>query len=180
MRSSWLPSLPRLALPLSNDKHRPGVSEYRRQWRALEGWERATLIRLTLLLPIVGAGLRLFGFNWMRQFAECGHRHCAVAKPTLPPGQSSQSYAQRCAELAAVAARHGIYRARCLPQALALCWLLQQKHLPARICIGTKPQTKPFMAHAWVELDKMPLGHPVAGYKVFAHATADADQTGSI
>ena len=45
---------------------------------------------------------------------------------------------ERCAELAAIAARHGLYRANCLHQSLALCSLLRRDGLQTRLRIGVE------------------------------------------
>lgn len=57
-----------------------------------------------------------------------------------------------------MAARHGLYRANCLHQSLALCRILRREGLPARLRIGVKKNMRTFQAHAWVELEGTPLG----------------------
>lgn len=141
------------------------------------------LAQFAVLLPLTWLGLRTIGFNRL-------HRLClpVTATQNLPAGAPSQhsrkrenlggensaahttpalELAQRYATLAAIAARHGFYQANCLHQSLPLCWLLQRKGLPTQIKIGVKPQTQPFQAHAWVELDGVSLGQTVAEYQAF-------------
>jgi hypothetical protein len=43
--------------------------------------------------------------------------------------------------------------ASCLPQSLALQWLLARRGIAARVCIGVRVTGAPFPAHAWVEID---------------------------
>lgn len=123
-------------------------------------------MRLSVLLPVIWLGLRLLGFNRMRRFAE-------VDLPIAPAGEtgSTMDYAQRCARLTAIAARHGLYRANCLHQSLALVRILRQQGLPARLVMGVLPKARPFQAHAWVELDDTPLGPSVSEYRAFPAPT---------
>lgn len=145
-----LPALSRLAYLL-------------KRWRALEPWERRLLARLFFLLPSGWIGLRVHGFNRARERAEFPLPEIPVASE-----QVAMDFAQRSAELTAIAARHGFYKANCLHQSLALCRLLRRRGLPARLRIGVLPNTKPFKAHAWVELFGVPLGsQSVAEYEAF-------------
>ncbi|MCK9505385.1 MAG: lasso peptide biosynthesis B2 protein [Porticoccaceae bacterium] len=80
-------------------------------------------------------------------------------------------YAQRCAELSAIAARHCLPPGSCLPQALALCWLLRKNGLDAHLKIGVKPPGKTLLAHAWVEYQNLALGQQEAGYQSFPPLT---------
>lgn len=123
-------------------------------------------MRLSVLLPVIWLGLRLLGFNSMRRFAE-------VDLPIAPAGEtrSTMDYAQRCAQLTAIAARHGLYRANCLHQSLALARILRKQGLPARLMIGVMPKARPFQAHAWVELNDTPLGQSVSEYRAFPTPT---------
>jgi hypothetical protein len=177
----------------------------RQQWQALRGWERKVLIQFAVLLPLTWLGLRTIGFNRLHclclpvpaptRLPEDGlslHPHkwrrLRVGFLSIPTsggdregevaaGEASSplELAQRYAVLAAIAARHGIYQANCLHQSLPLCWLLQRKGLPAQLKIGVKPQTRPFQAHAWVELDGVPLGQTVTEYSAFNTLNVESD-----
>jgi hypothetical protein len=46
-------------------------------------------------------------------------------------------------------------RARCLEQSLALCLLLRRRGVAAEMRLGAQP--RPFYAHAWVEVDGVPV-----------------------
>src|SRR4051812_45707466 len=46
--------------------------------------------------------------------------------------------------------------ATCLPQSLALHWLLARRGIRASVCIGVGAQGALFPAHAWVEIDGRP------------------------
>lgn len=141
------------------------------RWGALESWERRLLASLFFLLPAVWLRLRVSGFNKVRELAE-------MKLPAIPleSEQYALDFAQRCAELTAIAARHGVYKANCLHQSLALCKLLRQHGMPASLRIGVRPQTQPFLAHAWVELFGIPLGsQSVAEYQAFERLMPDLD-----
>ena len=161
------------------------VARKYQQWQALQPWERKVLAQFAVLLPLTWLGLRTIGFNWLHRF--CLPVTATQRATSLPPrlwgrlggGDSATDtapaleLAQRYAALAAIAARHGIYQANCLHQSLPLCWLLQQTGLPAQLKIGVKPQTQPFQAHAWVELDGVSLGQSVVEYQAFRGVSQD-------
>jgi hypothetical protein len=118
------------------------------------------LLRLLLLLPLVWLKLRAHGFGKTHRWAE--------ATPNRPCADGEDLFnAQRCAELAAIAARHGLYRANCLHQALALCRLLRRRGSLAQLRIGVRKTESVLDAHAWVELRGQALGNPVNEYAVF-------------
>jgi hypothetical protein len=140
------------------------------QWRTLQLWEQRLLIKLFFLLPATWLVLRLLGFNRARRIAEF-----QLPSDSTAIDQTAMERAQRYAQLTSIAARHGLYKANCLHQSLALCWLLRKQGLPAQIRIGVKPNTQPFLAHAWVELSGVPLGQDVGEYNAFDRLTADID-----
>jgi hypothetical protein len=124
------------------------------------------LLRMAVLLSVVGLLLHYCRYRttsrWMARFGR------PVAALAVPSGWQPEAYAQRCAELASVAARHGLYEALCLPQALVLQCLLAQSGLVARLRIGVLPGSAPLQAHAWVEYENLPLGsQDVHAYRTF-------------
>lgn len=109
------------------------------------------LARLVLLLPVIGAGLRLLGFRrtrdlLARRVPTARHRHPAK-------GHSPRDQAERVARLVAIAAHHGPYRATCLRRSLALWWLLRRRGMPAELRIGVRKDSGGLEAHAWVDLN---------------------------
>lgn len=143
------------------------------QWRGLAAWERSTLMSQAFRLAVVWLLLRLLGFKKMHRLVEAGN--AKVPAHQFSDGLTSAAYAQRCAQLTEIAARHGLYQANCLHQSLALCWLLRRNGLQARLRIGVKPDTKPFQAHAWVELDGEILGRPIDEYQPFTMLKPSGD-----
>ena len=128
------------------------------QWLALAPWERRLLVGTLLLLPAIGAALRLMGFNRTRGLLE------RYAQPTPKPGVAggppgAQETAQRIARLVAIAASRGAYRATCLRQSLALWWLLKRRGIDTQLRIGVRKEGGALLAHAWVEHEGAPLGH---------------------
>jgi hypothetical protein len=125
------------------------------QLRALASWERRLLVRLVLLLPAIGAALRMLGFKRTRDLLA---RLAGPQHDRQPAGtDSANDRAQRIARLVAIAAHHGLYRATCLRQSLALWWLLRRRHIPAELRIGVRKDGGELQAHAWVELAGQPV-----------------------
>ncbi len=123
------------------------------------------LVLCGLALPAIWLAVRLLPFYRVQRFFARTAAPSQVG--TLPEGFTAGEYAQRCAALVGIAARHGMYPANCLHQSLALCWILRRDRLPARLRIGVHDKLADFRAHAWVELDGTPLGPSVAEYKPF-------------
>lgn len=126
------------------------------QWRSLAPGERRLLLRLAVLLPLIGAALRLLGYNRSRTLLE---RLSQPSKRRIPPDPTAPTAdtAQRIARLVSIAANHGPYRATCLRQSLALWWLLRRRGIPAALRIGVRKEQGELQAHAWVEHDGQAL-----------------------
>lgn len=91
----------------------------------------------------------------------------------LPAGLDAAAYAQRCAELVAIAGRRGVISATCLPQSLVLHALLQRAGLRPVLRLGVVPRSEPLHAHAWVELQGQALGNTGhAGFSAFPGVSA--------
>jgi hypothetical protein len=135
------------------------------QLRALSPWEWRLLLGLVLLLPAIGACLRLLGFRRTRDLL-------ARWAPT-PPDQprrdagSASVEALRVARLVSSVARHGPYRATCLRQSLAVWWLLRRRGIHSTLRIGVRLDQGDLRAHAWVELRGVPVGALPAGWTPF-------------
>jgi hypothetical protein len=110
------------------------------------------LLGMVLLLPAVDLSLRLFGLK----------RTQSLFGILQPPTRHRQAgdhlpYAQRIAELANIAGRRGAWQNTCLRQALAVQWWLKWQGLRTQLHIGAQPVEGGLDAHAWVELDGVPL-----------------------
>jgi hypothetical protein len=114
-----------------------------------QGW----LVQAFVTLPLLGLGLRLLGFRRLQALLSHGPvRQLRDASP-----DNMFTVAQARARLVQVAARHGFYRPTCLPQSLALWWLLRCHGIEANLHIGVKSINKGLEAHAWVEFQGQPL-----------------------
>ena len=119
------------------------------QLRTLAPWERLLLVRLALLLPAIGAALRLLGFKRTRDLL-ARFAHSSEAPPAAEDAAMADT-AHRIARLVGIAAHHGPYRATCLRQSLALWWLLGRRGISAELRIGVRKDGGGLQAHAWVE-----------------------------
>lgn len=128
-------------------------------------------MKLVFLLPLAWLALRLFGFKRVRYLAE---RRLSAGPATID--QAAMQRAQRSAQLVAIASRHGLYAANCLNQSVVLCRILCKQGMPAQIRIGVRPKAQPFEAHAWVELEGVPLGQSVTDYRAFSGLTLNSEQ----
>jgi hypothetical protein len=110
--------------------------------RALRPVERRILGEALLLLPAACAGLKVAG---MRRTREALSR---VARR----GKSREGLdAASIARLVAIAARHGPFRARCLPASLTLESLLRRYGLEGELRLGVRRHEGRIEAHAWIE-----------------------------
>ena len=129
----------------------------RQRWgkfRQLPARDRALLLAALLMLPIVRVSLRLFGFR----------RLCRILIWTTPPfrdqvgsnhsAAADLERARASALCVSRAATHGLYRANCLDQSVALWWLLRLQGVVTEIRIGVR-RSDQFEAHAWVEFNSV-------------------------
>jgi hypothetical protein len=143
----------------------PTLQRRLEQWLGLAPWERLLLLRVLVLLPAIGAALRLLGFNRTRALLEGtapAQNACLAGGPTGPAART-----QPIARVVAIAARRGPYRATCLRESLALWWLLRRRGIPAELRIGVRKEGVALLAHAWVEQGGAPLGMGPLGHSPF-------------
>jgi hypothetical protein len=140
-----------------------------RLWLSLTTHERGTLLLLAVLLPGISLALRLFGYTRTRTWLD-RHRNVAGADAGC---EDAWQEAQRLAELARIAGRHGPIRATCLRQSLAVYWLLRRRGLQPemKLGVGRVDGAAPDM-HAWVELDGRALAQPGLRHTVFSATAA--------
>ncbi len=108
--------------------------------------ERRVLFEAVLLLPIVIAALRLFGFR---------RTQSALARLS-PQGKQSEpgrvvERARSCARFVRAAAAHTPLRASCLQQSLTLWGLLRLHGIESDLRFGARKLDSHIQAHAWVE-----------------------------
>ena len=118
------------------------------RWRDLSFQEKKWLLWMLLLLPLISAMLRLFGYTrtqaWLLRHSE--------KTAFIEADSNTLQKAERLAQLANIAGRRGAITATCLRQALLLQWWLRRLGLDAKLKLGARLQEGQFDAHAWVEL----------------------------
>jgi hypothetical protein len=122
-------------------------------WRALNGQQKRQLVVLAMVLPAIGALIRVAGFQ--RAAKACSRLVGQAPLRPLAPGDLAQ--AEAYAQLAAIAGRRGPVTTTCLRQALAVRTWLRRRGLDAQLRIGVKKNGEALDAHAWVELEGTPL-----------------------
>lgn len=124
------------------------VKRLRRYW-SLPLAERVLLARAFAYLWVLTVALRLFGFRALIQRAP------SADGPSTDKGlQRARGYAG----LIERASRYHVVRARCLQCSLALHYWLRREGLPSELRIGVRTAAGTLQAHAWVELDGVPVG----------------------
>ena len=118
------------------------------KYLALTPAGRAIVLRSLLLLPMVAMLVRARGMAlttaWLGRLGRRAERDPGALAP------------REIARLVNAAA--SILGARCLPRSLVLCHLLRNRGIPAEIRLGvSKLADGNLSAHAWVELDGLPL-----------------------
>ncbi len=132
------------------------------KWRALEPWERGFLLRMPLPLWGFWLGLRLIGLKSMLRLAQPAIGNRPEIKPVTDAANP-----QRCAELTAMAANLCLPAGSCLPRSLALCRKLRKMGFAAQPVIGVRRGGSLPTAHAWVEVDSVPLDGQEQDYTAF-------------
>lgn len=120
--------------------------------RNLSGAERRLLFYALAMLPVVGLGLRVFGMRRV-QSALAWQQSSSVRRTMSAP----HAEAVALARLVDIAARHGPYKAKCLPRSLVLQWLLARRGIDAALRVGVRKTAGAIEAHAWLEHE----GHPL-------------------
>lgn len=110
--------------------------------------DKVLLARAWFALLAADLGVRLASFDAVQR---CIDRH--------PKTHGSNSPA-RLQQFVRLAARHHLWKMACLPQALALRWLLTREGISSQVIIGVRKDNAALEAHAWVELDGKALGEP--------------------
>lgn len=119
-----------------------------RKYLALTPGGRALVLRSLLLLPAVAMLLRARGMGRATAFLRRIERRARHDPEALAPREAARL----------VDAAASVLRLSCLPRALVLCHHLRSRGMAAEIRLGvSRPGDGDFSAHAWVELDRLPL-----------------------
>jgi len=115
--------------------------------------DRILFLKIWVLLCCVALLLRLLDYQ----------RTCRLLERLSPSRadhdgatEDGMAYALRLGRLTRIAGRYVPTNGTCLRQALLVWWLLRRKGLPAEMHIGVRKRPA-FVAHAWVELDGLPV-----------------------
>ena len=127
---------------------RATVQSCRTFW-ALGRAERAVALSAALGLTGAWIGLRVFGFRRWREFVS--------GRIESSKDRFSGISANRILQLQAAAARNLFFKTNCLEQSLVLWSLLRRHGFAAELKIGARKEAGRFEAHAWVELDRIPV-----------------------
>ena len=111
--------------------------------------ERAVILRATILLPLTGAGLRVFGFRRWKEWIE---RFSSLSRGVTPIEHAAQlEIAARAARAVRSVELHGPATPNCLERSMTLWWLLRRDGVEAELHVGARKISAQLEAHAWVE-----------------------------
>lgn len=127
------------------------------------------LLLLAALQPAISASLRTLGYARTRVLMERNSRGAGSSTADA----KALGDAQRLAELARIAGRHGLVETSCLRQSLAVYWLLRRRGFKPELKLGVDQirGALPDM-HAWVELQGRALAQPKLRHAAFSASTA--------
>ncbi len=129
------------------------------RWIALAWSERRVVTGVALLLPMIWAGLRVFGFSRM---------HAWARRPTSTGARRSDLEPEAIGALVEMAGRVVPYSSTCLTRSLALVWLLGRRGVRSELRIGVRTADDGFESHAWVEHEGRPVNDVPAVSERFA------------
>lgn len=110
--------------------------------------ERWLFVQTLLLLPLTAVALRLIGFaRWQSVIA----RFTLRRQPLVEDASSLVGRARQAAHMVRAVARRLPFDSTCLPQSLAVWWLLRRQGTESDLRIGVRKEGGLLKAHAWVE-----------------------------
>jgi len=124
------------------------------RFSALSGEQKRLLIIASMLLPLADIALRIFGYRKTQQALV---RTTTGQKKMADSQAAHLAQARQVANLVRIAAHKGPYSNTCLRESLVTWWLLQRRDIFTLLKIGIAKENDDFKAHAWVELDGMPV-----------------------
>ena len=134
--------------------------------------------RIGLMLPLVEFWLRRTSFK------RC-QRDLARLARWLPPYAARKISVAEAQALARTVeygnAHYSIYPADCLTRSLVLQYLLTRRGGEAQLCLGVRKLTGQFEAHAWVEVEGVPLNELETVREIYTalDLTAAKDRAGA-
>ena len=123
------------------------------RFRRLTGTERRVALEAATTLSVAWIAIRVAGFRICNALRDRSVSTRNMETHSIATLES----AQRIAHLTAVTARNLFVRTTCLEKSLALCWMLRRRGMNPELRIGARKEETLFEAHAWVELNGIPL-----------------------
>lgn len=126
-----------------------------RKLQELSWSERRLLLEAFLALPLVALGVRGFGLRPIHTFLV----HLRPLDHNLDEDSGKPLLPRACAiaRIVAIAARHGLWRPKCLTQSLVLWWFLRRRQIDGDLRIGVQPKGGQLEAHAWITFQDVVL-----------------------
>lgn len=124
------------------------------RFRRLTGLERRVVLEAAAALPAAWIAIRVAGFNICKSALAV---RLSAASPAGANLTSTLATAQKVARLEAATAKALFFRSTCLEQSLVLCWMLKRRGMRPGLRVGARKQAEHLEAHAWVEIDGIPL-----------------------
>lgn len=110
------------------------------QWRCL--------LTAALLLPWTAVLLKSQGYQkTLGAYSRARHTPANLSE------EEAFEMAQAVSHMIDIAARYGLYRAKCLCRSLVLVRMLRNRGLTGDLVLGARIEDEKFGAHAWVNLD---------------------------
>lgn len=125
-----------------------------RTFLALDAASRRLFLRAWWLLLCAEIGLRTTSLERCERRLLAREEGALQAATALPP--------QEIARWVQAAARHHLLPMTCLRRALVLKTLLVARGTAAELVLGVRREGAELLAHAWVEVEGMPVGEPAA------------------
>jgi len=125
-----------------------------RSFLRLDQKQKRTVLVAAMMLVATRVGLRLLGFRAWRKFLGSFGDRLATERVC----EASFGRALAIARMQSSAERHLFFRPSCLEHSLVLHWMLRREGIAAAMRIGGRKQSGQFEAHAWIEVNGIPLG----------------------
>ena len=110
--------------------------------------EAATLCRVSVLLILAEASLRIWSLRTILEALEKRSAHAQGASDSPPASEALANFTR----LVELADRHGLFRPSCLRRALVVAWVLSGRGIASNLKIGVTKDQGNLSAHAWVEI----------------------------
>jgi Transglutaminase-like superfamily len=155
-----------------------------RRFRNRTREERALLVRAAMFLPLIEAGLRVFGFRRCKELIEKFSPPRGILRSM--PEDARHEAALRAARAVRSMELHGPGSPNCLERSMTLWWLLRGEGVAGELHIGARKEDGQFKAHAWVEVDGEVLNDSAEIHEHYARfdapiaASEEADPRGGI